>query len=463
VDQFAETIVSQHGKLYYRYGHELRALRVKQIELPYRADDGSLATSNFKTYATHHGPIIRAADGKWISIALMNTPIAALEQSYLRTKTSDYASYLQVARLQANSSNNTLFADSKGEIALLLPQFMPRRDDRFDYTKPVDGSNPATDWKGLHALDSIPHVVNPASGWVYNSNDWPYASSGPDSPRRQDFPRYMDTAGESPRGLHAQMLLGKQRDFTLESLEAAAFDSYLPAFARLIPQLVQSYDALPASDPLHERLREPIELLRHWDYRWSDHSLETSLAVFWGDALWGASVRPNHLDEDGGTAWDDLSDAAPSLKLQKLAEAADLLQSEFGNWRVPWGEINRFQRVTDAIEPHFSDAEPSIAVPFTSARWGSLAAFGAKAYPGTRRFYGTEGNSFVAAVEFSADRDGHDHVRAIAVTAGGESGDPHSAHFDDEAIRYARGQLRPVYFYPEDLQGHVERRYHPGP
>ena len=457
VDQFAETIVSQHGKMFYRYGRELRPVTVKRIELHYRTDNGELASRSFKTYATHHGPIIRAEGGKWISMALMNKPIPALEQSFLRTKTSDFASYLKVAQLQANSSNNTLFADSKGEIALLLPQFMPQRDDRFDYTHAVDGSNPATDWKGLHTLDSIPHIVNPAGGWVFNTNDWPYGDAGPDSPKQGDFPRYMDTAGENARGVHATMLLEARKDFTVDSLEAAAFDSYLPAFARLIPQLVQAYDALPVSDPMHDQLRDQVELLRHWDYRWSDHSLETSLAVFWGDALWGASVRPQHLDEDGGTAWDDLSNAAPNLKLQKLAEASELLQREYGNWRVPWGEINRLQRVTDAIAPHFSDAEPSIAVPFTSARWGSLAAFGAKAYPGTRRFYGSDGNSFVAVVEFGP------RMRAVAVTCGGESGDPQSPHFNDEAIRYARGDLRPVYFYPEDLQGHIERRYHPGP
>ena len=99
-----------------------------------------------------------------------------------------------------------------------MPQFMPRRDDRFDYTKPVDGSDPATDWKGLHALESLPHVVNPPNGWVFNTNDWPYTNAGPDSPRREDFPRYMDTAGENPRGVHATRLLTARKDFTLESL-----------------------------------------------------------------------------------------------------------------------------------------------------------------------------------------------------------------------------------------------------
>ena len=455
VDQFAETIVKRGNRIYYRYGRELRPVQVKTIQLHYRTDGGTLAVSIFKTYATHHGPIIRQEGDKWISIALMNKPVPALEQSFQRTKAIDFASYQQVARLQANSSNNTVFADSKGEIAMLLPQFMPRRDNGFDYTKPVDGSNPATDWKGLHTLESLPSIVNPPGGWVFNSNDAPYTNAGPDSPRREDFPRYMDTAGENPRGLHATQLLAARKDFTLESLQSAAFDSYLPYFARVIPLLMQAYDALPPEDPLRMQLYDQIELLRHWDDRWSDHSLATSLAVIWGDSLWDAFVRPEHEDESH-SAWDDMADSDAMQKLQKLAAASDLLMREFGTWRVPWGEINRFQRISDEVVPHFSDAEPSIPVPFTSSRWGSLASFGAKSYPGTRRYYGTGGNSFVAVVEFGPK------IRAGAITAGGESGDPHSAHFNDEAIRYARGLLRRVYFYPEDLVGHVERRYHPG-
>ena len=455
IDQFSETIVKRGSRLYYQYGKDLRALQVKQIELRYRTDKGALATKSFRTYATHRGPVVAQKGEKWISIAMMNTPIAALQQSFLRTKATDLASFRKVARLQANSSNDTVFADSKGEIAMMMPQFMPRRDNQFDYSKPVDGSNPATDWKGLHSLETLPDILNPTHGWVFNSNDGPYTNAGPDSPRREDFPNYMDTAGENPRGVHATRLLSARKDFSLESLESAAFDPYLPYFARLIPPVVQAYDALPPAHPLRAQLKDQIELLRNWNYCWSDHSLATTLAVVWGDSLWDAFVRPEHQDESHG-AWDDMADSDPMQKLQKLAAASDLLTKEYGNWRVPWGEINRFQRVNDDIEPHFSDAKPSIPVPFTSARWGSLASFGAKSYPGTRHYYGTDGNSFVAVVEFGPK------VRAIAVTAGGESGDPHSPHFNDEAIRYARGQLRQVYFYPEDLIGHAERTYRPG-
>jgi acyl-homoserine-lactone acylase len=455
VDEFAETIVHQDVKLFYRYGSQLRPVTSRQIIVPYRNSDGSMAERSFTVYATHHGPIVRAVDGKWMAIALMNKPMEALEQSWLRTKASDYASYLKVAELKANSSNNTIFADDKGEIAYLHPQFIPKRDNRFDYTKPVDGSDPATDWQGLHTLDEVPHLLNPPNGWIMNTNDWPYSAAGPYSPRHDDFPRYMDTVGENPRGVHATMLLTGKQGFTLESLLSLAFDSYLPEFARQIPILVGDYDALPASDPLKHKLGGQIALLRSWDYRWDIVSMPTTLAVFWGDILWDKMDKADNAE--GLSVYDRMAKTAGAhVRLEALAEASDRLVKDFGSWGIPWGEVNRYQRLNGDIVQPFNDAKPSIPVPFTSSRWGSLASFGAHRWPGTKRYYGSSGNSFVAVVEFG------DKVRARAITAGGESGHPDSPHFNDEAERYTTGNLRDVYFWPEELQGHVERVYHPG-
>ncbi|MDB5453326.1 MAG: penicillin amidase [Caulobacteraceae bacterium] len=456
VDEFAETIVEKDGKLFYRYGAQERPVTVAPITVAYRTAGGAMAEKSFVTYRTHHGPVVRAADGKWIAIALMNTPVPALEQSFLRTKTTDYASFLKVAdRFKANSSNNTIFADAKGNIAYLHPQFIPRRDDRFDYTKPVDGADPATDWKGLHELDEAPHLLNPANGWLFNVNDWPYSAAGPNSPKRADYPKYMDSAGENPRGPHATRVLQNTRDFTLPSLIQAAYDPYLTAFARLIPTLVAAYDPLPAGDPLKARLADQVALLRGWDYRWSANSEATSLAVFWGEALWSKTIAAARAA--GVSPQDYMTERASAAdKLAALAEASDRLTADFGSWRTPWGGINRFQRLSGAIVQPFDDAGPSIPVAFTSAQWGSLASFAAKRYPGTKRYYGTSGNSFVAVVEFGPK------VIARAVTAGGESGDPASPHFNDQAGRYATGDLRPVYYYPEDLKAHIARTYRPG-
>ena len=456
VDEFAETIVERNGRLYYRYGNEQRPVVVETIAVPYRTAEGTMARRSFTTYRTHHGPIVREAGGKWISVALMNTPVEALSQSILRTKARDFAAFREVAdRYKANSSNNTIFADASGNIAYLHPQFIPRRDDRFDYTKPVDGSDPATDWRGVTPLESAPHLLNPPNGWIFNVNDWPYSAAGPYSPNREDYPRYMDVVGENARGIHARLVLEDRKDFTLNSLIAAAYDSYLPALARIVPTLVDAYDSTPESDPLKATLAEQIAALRGWDHRWSETSVPTSLAVLWGDELW-SQTRAGARDERISVFEDMATNTSRHLKLRALASASDRLTSDFGTWRTPWGEINRFQRLTGDIVQRFTDAGPSIPVGFTSARWGSLASFRARRYEGTKRYYGTSGNSFVAVVEFG------DTVRALAVTAAGESGHPGSKHFNDQALRYSTGDLREVYFYASQLMGHTERTYHPG-
>ncbi|MBS0332321.1 MAG: penicillin acylase family protein, partial [Proteobacteria bacterium] len=250
VDEFAETIVWKDRKPFYRYGKELRPVTVSTIAVPYRTPEGAMASKSFTVFRTHHGPIVRVEDGKWIALALLNKPVEALEQSFGRTKTHDLASFLKVAELDANSSNNTLFADDKGETALLLPQFMPKRDNRFDWTKPVDGSDPATDWQGMTPFAEMPKVVNPKDGWVYNSNDSPWNASGSESPKAADFPRYMDQVGENPRTPHAVKVLSGHSGFTLQGLIQADFDSWLTAFPPLFPGLPKATDAWPASDPM---------------------------------------------------------------------------------------------------------------------------------------------------------------------------------------------------------------------
>ncbi len=455
VDDFAERIVRGDTGYRYRYGKALRPVTTKVVTLRVRNADGTSGTRRFTTYRTHHGPIVASKAGRWIATALMWKPVPALEQSYLRTKATDLAGYMAVAQRKANSSNDTLFADAKGEIAFLMPQFMPVRSDRFDYTRPVDGSDPATDWRGLHGLATLPSVANPRTGWVHNTNDWPWSAAGPDSPRAADYPRYMDQVGGNARGVHADLLLTGKRGWTAETLRAAAYDSYLPAFARLLPGLVDAWRALPASDPRRAKLAAPIALLDRWDHRWGYDSVATSLAVFWGDQLWrevGGFAQAERMNVPDYIA----ARVAPEAKLAALSTAVDQLTRDFGDWRTPWQAINRFQRLDDAIQPHFDDARASTPIPFTSAQWGSLASFGAKRWPGTKRYYGTSGNSFVAVVEFGP------RVKATAVMVGGQSGDITSPHFADQTARYAGGTLRPVYFHPDELKGHVARQYRPG-
>ena len=440
IDEFLETVVERDGTLYYRYGDEERPVTVRQVTVPYKTDTG-MAEREFTVYRTHHGPIVREVDGAWVSVALMEEPMDALIQSYMRTKAQSYDEYIEVMRTHTNSSNNTVFADSEGNIAYLHSNFIPVRDTRFNYLQPVDGSDPATDWQGVHSIEETPNAVNPSVGWLQNTNNWPFSAAGPDSPRREEFPVYVQRSGENARGLHAMRVLEGKTDFTLQSLIDAAFDSYLTGFEELIPALVRAYDQADASNPLKAELADQVSILRDWDLRWSVESIPTSLAIFFGEETRRLDATEREVSQQ---------------LLQALSAASARLEADFGSWRTPWGDINRFQRLTGDIVQPFDDAGPSTPVGFPSARWGSLASFGARAYPQTKKWYGTSGNSFVAVVEFG------DEVRARAVTAGGLDSDPSSQHFNDQAELYATGDLREVYYYRADVEGHIEREYHPG-
>lgn len=454
VDEYLESITKKKNQYFYKYGNKERPVETSTITVPYKTEAG-MAEKKFIVYRTAHGPVVREAGGRWISIKLMQKPIKQLEQSFLRTKTHDYKSFLKTIELYANSSNNTIFADADGDIAYFHGNFIPRRNTQFDFTNPVEASDPATDWHGNLSVTETPHLLNPKSGWLYNSNDAPWSAAGAGTFNKQDFPAYVEQGGESARTIHALSVFSAHKNFSVDSLIGAAYDSYLPWFARTIPALIKAWDGAPASDALKSKLHDQIAVLRTWDFRWAEDSVPTTLAVYWGTEI--ERRARNEARKAGMTIYDYAGTrVAPSVLLEALATASDNLTADSGTWNTRWGVMNRFQRLDDNITPHFDDSSPSIPVAFTSAIWGSLASFGARQSPNTKKWYGSSGNSFVAVVEFGP------RVHARAVTAGGESGHPGSRHFDDEATRYATGNLREVYFYRSQLAGHTEHEYHPG-
>jgi acyl-homoserine-lactone acylase len=454
IDEYLETVGQKNGKFVYRYGKGEKRVREKTITLPYKTANG-MASRTVTAYFTHHGPVIREQDGKWVSVKMMDDPMHALMQSYGRTKARSYAQFLKAMQLRTNSSNNTVYADADGNIAYFHGNFIPRRDPRFDWTRPVDGSDPATEWKGLHAVKETITVFNPKSGYISNTNNWPCTGFGASSPKCASYPSYMWSLPQNPRGLHAERVLHDARDLTLDGLIARSYDSYLTAFEPLVPSLLKDWDALPEGDALKNKLAQQVAMLRGWDLRFSSASVPTSLAVYWGqDMVKGASLRAR---EQRVPVIDFVQTRlSPAERLEALARASDKLQADFGSWKTPWGEINRFQRLSGDVEQQYDDTKPSWPVAFTSANWGSLASFGMTAKQTTKRIYGDRGNSFVAAVEFGP------RVRAKSILAGGESGDPKSPHFADQAEMYSRGEFKDVLYYKEDIEKQLERKYHPG-
>ena len=450
LDEFKENITSLDGNIMYQYGEELRAVKVSEINLKYK-EGASFKTKTYPSYRTHHGPITHIADGMWTASAMMWEPVKALEQSFIRTKQEGYKGFREMMNIRTNSSNNTVYADAEGNIAYFHGNFVPKRDVSFDYSKPVDGFNPKTDWQGLHTVDENILVLNPKNGWLQNCNSTPFTSAAEYSPKKEDYPYYMSRDQENFRGVHAIALLEDSKGYTLDSLIKLAHDPYLPAFKAMIPGLLKAYDANP-----NKEMKGAIETLQKWDYKTSKESKAMTLAHYYGNTYFEKGKRiPGLSSMELMKFWG--TDSSDFEKLQMFRFALFQLSQDFGTWQMPWGEVNRYQRLNGAIQQEFDDSKPSIAIGFASGRWGALAAYGARyTSEKAKKIYGTRGNSFVAAVEFG------DKVKAKTILAGGQSGDPESPHFGDQIKKYEAIEWKEVPYYKEDVLKKAIKKYKPG-
>ena len=241
-DLFAEKTIENEGSIFYEYDKKLLRVKSKPINIGYKKGDTILQQS-FTTYATVHGPIMGKRRGEWLSLKENNRSMDALMQSWLRTKTKGFEDFKKLMNMRSNTSDNTVFADDKGNIAYWHGNFIPKRDKSFDHSLIVDGSNAATNWKGIHTLDEIVHVYNPASGWIQNCNSTPFTVSGNSSPKKELYPTYMAPDGENFRGINAVRLLSKYNNLTIDKMiDSVGYNRYLAAFDYLMQAFLDAYN-----------------------------------------------------------------------------------------------------------------------------------------------------------------------------------------------------------------------------
>ncbi|MEO7531718.1 MAG: penicillin acylase family protein, partial [Sediminibacterium sp.] len=456
-DTYIEEVSKNANGFVYAYDKTMKPVTQKTISLKYLSN-GNLLTKTITTYYTHHGPVMAKRNGHWISVRSNNRNIRGLIQSWQRTKANNYEEFKKTMDLLANTSNNTVYADDKGNISYWHGNFMPKRDTKYNWSKPVDGTTSATEWNGLHSLNELIQVHNPATGWIQNCNSTPFTVSGSSSPKKENFPVYMAPAGENFRGINAAKILGSNNQYTIDKVIASGYDTHLAAFDVLLPALLKAYDE-KKENPNYRPLASPIKLLAAWDKNSSETSVATTLAIEWAQRIWPNILR----DTAAGPNADQVEKAkyyaatAPAeLILHSLLTTITDLTKRFGSWQKPWGEINRYQRLSGSLTEKFDDAQPSIPSGFAASTWGCLPSFVSRTYAGTNLRYGYNGNSFICAIEFGK------RIKAKSLLAGGESSDINSKHFGDQAVMYTKGQFKEVLFYKEDVLKHVEKSYHPG-
>jgi acyl-homoserine lactone acylase PvdQ len=456
---YAEKIINKNGKLFYEFDKKLLPVVEKEITINY-AENGKLIPKKFKTYFTNNGPIMAKRDGKWISLKSNNRSMTSLIQSWVRTKSTNFEEYKKAMDLKANTSNNTVYADNKGNIAYWHGNFVPIRDKNLNWSKVVDGSVSSTQWKGLHEVEETVHVYNPTNGWLQNCNSTPYTVAGENSPKRENYLPYMAPDGENFRGINAVRIFSKGSKYTLDKVIADGYDSKLSIFEILIPSLITVFEKnIKSNDPEYKDLIEPITLLKNWDFYAKENSVATTLAVEWAYKLdpiiLKAYVGEGELDQVENTKL-FAKNATRDQMIPQLQTVLKELNSKWGTWQVAWGEINRFQRSSGDIDLKYDDSKPSLPIGFGPGSWGSLPSFKSSYQSNSKKRYGYNGNSFICVVEFGQK------IKAKSLLAGGNSGDENSKHFTDQAEMYRNGAFKDVLFYKEDVEKHSEKTYHPG-
>ena len=458
-DLYTEKITRKDKALFYKYDNAQKPVIQKPVSLRYKAGN-TLLTKNITTYYTGHGPVMTERNGQWISVKAENRIKNGLIQCWQRTKANSFADFKQVLNLHSNTSNNTVYADAEGNIAYWHGNFMPKRDTKLDWNQPVDGTTSVTEWKGFHAVSDLYQVINPANGWLQNCNSTPFTVAGANSPAKENYPAYMVPDGENYRGINAVRVLGSNNQYTLDKVIAAGYNTYLAGFEDLLPTLFAAWQKTALTNAAqYNALAQPIAVLQEWDKYATANSIATTLAVEWGEQLLPAIFKGVRDDEfpDEPLYFKRYTDTVSAATLMNaLQQTVTSLSNRFGTWQVSWGTINRYQRNGAYPNEVFSDSLESMAVGRAASTWGSLPSFVSRYYPGTSKRYGFNGNSFICAVEFGK------RIKAKSLLTGGESGDPSSSHFTDQANMYINGQLKEVLFYKEDVLQHVQKTYHPG-
>ena len=436
LDIYLESFGHPDNPLKYRYGDGWRTARSWSDTILVKNGEG-FQKRVLTFIRTHHGPILAERDGRKLAVRVAGMEMGGMaQQLYSMARAEDMESFKEAVSACAIPRHNIMAADRDGNIFYAYPPPIPKRDPSFDWSQPLDGSDPKTEWQGYHTLDELPTLENPASGFMQNCNTTPFATTSEGNPGREDFPSYIaETETDYLRAELLRRLLSKEDSFDFSRWQELPFDTYILEAEREIPLLVAEWESVQSSGgDIDEETGQAVAMLGGWNRRAAKNSPETTLFVHWQEQLSGE-------DEPEGS------------RIAALSRAIDQLTGLHGSWKINWGDINRLQR---PLQGDYSDSRESLPVAGVSDNLGTIFAFRSVRPEGLSRRYGRYGQSYVCVVEFS------DRVRARSIIPFGQSSDPESDHYFDQAPLYSSGKFKPVWFTLEEIEKNLERAYHPG-
>ncbi len=367
-----------------------------------------------------HGPVIVNDRGAFAFRYGGMGSLATLDAYYDINKAKTYDEWQAILARQAIPSTNFIYADKSGTIAYWYNAAIPQRQKGPDWRGVLPGDRSDLIWHSLVPYDSLPHYVNPGSGFVFNSNNNPFVAAGKSDDLSADaFASEMGIETKmTNRGYRAEKLLDEPGPISRERLKRIKYDTGWER-AGYVKRVLDGIEALDSrGDPL---LAKAQALMADWDMTSDGAGRADSLALL--------IMRP--------AMGDDYSGKPPTPAKTLLTDAAHYLMDHFGRLDPPMQDILRLRH---GPGPHAVD------LPLDGGS-DTLRASTLWDIEPDGRLKVKHGDSYVMLVEWAPGKP----VASQSIQPfGAATTRPASIHFNDQAPLFIQHKLKPVHFTRAD-------------
>ncbi|HXH18295.1 MAG TPA: penicillin acylase family protein [Chitinophagales bacterium] len=303
-------------------------------------------------WSRHFGPVLKSKGGRFYSVrGLAFMTIKAGQQFYYMNKARNFSEFRDALKMQGLAMFNIIYADREGNIYYLHNGLVPDRKAAYDWKGLIPGNNSNYLWEKPLPVDSLPHTLNPACGYVFNMNNTPFNATcygHNDDPRR--FPGYVEIDGrpcDNNRSMRFMELLNEKSVFTFEDFKRMKFDYRWPQTS----QFQESVKGLYAVDgQKYPDIADVIAVIKSWDK--SCDTSSTGAAVF--GLMLGSLLKKTDGDRAFTMGIDNLTET-DFVNAYRHAKAH--LVKHFGTVEVPLGKLQRYAKGgKDYAIPGFPDA-----------------------------------------------------------------------------------------------------------